>query len=147
MERAQDGLASIGLAPDVRVQSSLAMQGSGEPVDVIVRPEHVRITEEESPPTCQALRARVTETVFMGGSTDVAVEIHGLRLRAQVAPARLFTVGSNVWLSIAPEHVVTLPSGSSIAHTTQANAATAPVSLELGAVAANSASTTGGIAA
>jgi iron(III) transport system ATP-binding protein len=107
------GLAAIELAPGVRIHSAMLTAAPGTRIDAIFRPEQVRVSVDApdaqslSEP-CGSLRGCVTQNVFVGGFSEVSVDAGGVTIRAQVTPAQFFTVGTNVWLSVVPEQVVTL---------------------------------------
>jgi iron(III) transport system ATP-binding protein len=82
----------------------LPMTGSGRPageaVDVAVRPENLRISRAT---TEDALRARVTDHVFLGNLCEYVVTLAGgAALRVQTHPLESFDIGTEIALAIDP---------------------------------------------
>ena len=101
------GHGDIILRPDLKLPGVATAAATGASVDMVIRPEHVGIATEAG--GAHAIRGKVVECVFLGVCSEVTVDVGGLTIRAHCAPARLFSPGTPVWLSLAPEHAVALP--------------------------------------
>jgi spermidine/putrescine transport system ATP-binding protein len=113
LERRGDawGLARFG--PEERVLVAEAGQaGEGDEVEVAVRPEKVVLRSEQDPPPPDrsALRATVTEVVYLGTSTqyrtitDGGAAVAVYRQNASAIPGAEVLTGQVGWLEWAPEH-------------------------------------------
>ena len=85
-----------------------AASGPSGQVEVIFRPEQVRVSESE-PEGANAFRAKVKESYFLGNVTDLMLTVEGIDIRAQLSPAKLYAPGSDLWVQIPPEAVILLP--------------------------------------
>ena len=71
--------------------------GSNEEVDIVVRPEDVRLTNTST----GMMQGKVTNVVFKGVHYEMRVESHGYTWK--IHSTELSAVGTNVGLDIAPE--------------------------------------------
>ena len=71
--------------------------GKDEDVEIVVRPEDVRLTDVSS----GMMQGRVTNVVFKGVHYEIRVESHGFTWK--IHSTELSAVGTNVGLDIAPE--------------------------------------------
>ena len=80
----------------------------GANVKLIVRPEEVRVgfDDEDGP---NRFRGTLKECVFLGNIADITVMVGQTLFRAQISPARDWTVGEQVTLSIDPSAVTLIP--------------------------------------
>lgn len=85
----------------------------GTEVDIVIRPENLQVSEAQ-PAAAGALAGTVTDSVFLGGISEITVDIGGPVLRAHMSPARLFEAGTPLWLSVDRERVVVLPKAGDV---------------------------------
>jgi spermidine/putrescine transport system ATP-binding protein len=113
LERKGDAWALAGFGPEERVLVAEAGQArEGDEVEVAVRPEKVvlRTEQDPPPPDRSALRARVTEVVYLGTSTqyrtvtDAGQAIAVYRQNASATPGADVLTGQVGWLEWPPEH-------------------------------------------
>ena len=117
LERKGDAWALAGLGPDQRVIVTDAGQAAhGEEVDLAVRPEKMVLRAEHDPPPPDrcALRATVTEVVYLGTSTQYRTVTDGGAAVAVYRQNTSATAGAEVltgkvgWLEWPPEHTYVL---------------------------------------
>jgi spermidine/putrescine transport system ATP-binding protein len=117
LERRGDTWALGGLGPDERVLVADAGDTqSGQEVELAVRPEKMILRSEQDPPPSGqcALRARVTEVVYLGTSTqyrtvtDAGQAVAVYRQNASVTPGVDVLTGQVGWLEWLPEHTYVL---------------------------------------
>jgi iron(III) transport system ATP-binding protein len=77
---------------DVAAASGFA---AGDPVDVAVRPENVRIARVAAPPS-GALGGTVVEHTYLGNANEYVVAVGDSRLRAQAHPLQVLALGDAV---------------------------------------------------
>jgi spermidine/putrescine transport system ATP-binding protein len=113
LERRGDAWGLAGFGPEERVLVAEAGQaGEGDEVELAVRPEKVVLRAESDPPPPgrSALRARVTEVVYLGTSTqyrtvtDAGQAIAVYRQNASATPGADVLTGQVGWLEWLPEH-------------------------------------------
>jgi ABC-type Fe3+/spermidine/putrescine transport system ATPase subunit len=80
---------------------------AGASVDVLVRPEHIRIGAGMNG-NASHLDATVTSVCFLGSIADVDIEIAGQPLQIQLSPPGHLKVGDALRVSIDPANVVVL---------------------------------------
>jgi spermidine/putrescine transport system ATP-binding protein len=113
LDRRGDGWALGGLGPDERVlvAGADAVQ-PGQEAEIAVRPEKIVLRAETDPPPPErcALRATVTEVVYLGTSTqyrtvtDAGQSMAVYRQNAASTPGTEVLVGQVGWLEWSPEH-------------------------------------------
>jgi spermidine/putrescine transport system ATP-binding protein len=113
LDRKGDGWALAGLGPDERVLLGDA-EGiqPGQEAEIAVRPEKIVLRAEADPPPPDrcALRAKVTEVVYLGTSTqyrtvtDAGHSIAVYRQNAASPEGAEVLVGQVGWLEWSPEH-------------------------------------------
>jgi len=113
LERKGGGWALAGLGPDERVLVDQA-EGvqPGQEAEIAVRPEKIvlRAESDSPPPDRCALRAKVTEVVYLGTSTqyrtatDAGDNIAVYRQNAASTEGAEVLVGQVGWLEWSPEH-------------------------------------------
>jgi spermidine/putrescine transport system ATP-binding protein len=117
LERKGDAWALAGLGPDQRVVVTDAGQAAhGEEVDLAVRPEKMVLRAEHDPPPPDrcALRATVTEVVYLGTSTQYRTVTDGgaavavYRQNTSATPGAEVLTGQVGWLEWPPEHTYVL---------------------------------------
>jgi len=117
LERKGDAWALAGLGPDQRVLVTEAGQAThGEEVELAVRPEKVVLRAEQDPPPPDrcALRATVTEVVYLGTSTQYRTVTDGgaavavYRQNTSATPGAEVLTGQVGWLEWPPEHTYVL---------------------------------------
>jgi spermidine/putrescine transport system ATP-binding protein len=117
LERKGDAWALAGLGPDQRVLVTDAGPTShGQEVDLAVRPEKMVLRGEHDPPPPDrcALRATVTEVVYLGTSTqyrtvtDAGTAVAVYRQNASATPGAEVLTGQVGWLEWPPEHTYVL---------------------------------------
>jgi len=117
LERRGDTWALGGLGPDERVLVADAGDAqSGQEVELAVRPEKMVLRSEQDPPPSGqcALRARVTEVVYLGTSTqyrtvtDAGQAVAVYRQNASTTPGVDVLTGQVGWLEWLPEHTYVL---------------------------------------
>jgi len=117
LERKGDAWALAGLGPDQRVIVTDAGQAAhGEEVDLAVRPEKMVLRAEHDPPPPDrcALRATVTEVVYLGTSTQYRTVTDGgaavavYRQNTSATPGAEVLTGQVGWLEWPPEHTYVL---------------------------------------
>ena len=117
LERKGDAWALAGLGPDQRVLVADAGQAAqGEEVELAVRPEKMVLRAEHDPPPPDrcALRATVTEVVYLGTSTQYRTVTDGgaavavYRQNASAIPGAEVLTGQVGWLEWPPEHTYVL---------------------------------------
>jgi spermidine/putrescine ABC transporter ATP-binding subunit len=101
---AENGAASVQVAPGIAFHAASDGFRVGEAVQVIVRPERVALLRE--PPASGGVPGRIVERVFSGDLVRFTVEIeHGLALRSTKPNAQVFRdirVDEKVW--VVPEY-------------------------------------------
>jgi spermidine/putrescine transport system ATP-binding protein len=121
LERRGDTWALGGLGPDERVLVAEAGDAqSGQEVELAVRPEKMVLRSEQDPPPSGqcALRARVTEVVYLGTSTqyrtvtDAGQAVAVYRQNTSVTPGADVLTGQVGWLEWPPEHTYVLGGGT-----------------------------------
>jgi spermidine/putrescine transport system ATP-binding protein len=113
LDRRDDGWALGGLGPDERVlvAGADAVQ-PGQEAEIAVRPEKIVLRAETDPPPPErcALRAKVTEVVYLGTSTQYRTVTNAgqsmavYRQNAASTPGTEVLVGQVGWLEWSPEH-------------------------------------------
>jgi spermidine/putrescine transport system ATP-binding protein len=112
LERRGDGWALAGLGSDERVLVQADAVPPGQEAEVAVRPEKIVLRAETDPPpsgSC-ALRAKVTEVVYLGTSTQYRTVTDAGRPMAVYRQNAASTTGAEVlvgqvgWLEWSPEH-------------------------------------------
>jgi spermidine/putrescine transport system ATP-binding protein len=112
LERRGDGWALAGLGPDERVLVAADAVPPGLEAEIAVRPEKIVLRAETDPPppgSC-ALRAKVTEVVYLGTSTqyrtvtDAGPRMAVYRQNAASTPGAEVLVDQVGWLEWSPEH-------------------------------------------
>jgi spermidine/putrescine transport system ATP-binding protein len=112
LDRKGDGWALGGLGPDERVLVDHAEGLQPGQAEIAVRPEKIVLRAEADPPPPDrcALRAKVTEVVYLGTSTqyrtvaDAGQSIAVYRQNAASTPGAEVLVGQVGWLEWSPEH-------------------------------------------
>jgi spermidine/putrescine transport system ATP-binding protein len=113
LERKGDAWALAGLGPEQRVLVTDAGETSqGQEVELAVRPEKMVLRAEHDPPPPDrcALRATVTEVVYLGTSTQYRTVTDGgqavavYRQNASATPGADVLTGQVGWLEWPPEH-------------------------------------------
>jgi spermidine/putrescine transport system ATP-binding protein len=113
LERKGDAWALAGLGPDQRVLVADAGEtAQGQEVELAVRPEKMVLRAEHDPPPPDrcALRATVTEIVYLGTSTqyrtvtDTGTAVAVYRQNASATPGAEVLTGQVGWLEWPPEH-------------------------------------------
>jgi spermidine/putrescine transport system ATP-binding protein len=121
LERRGDAWALAGLGPEERVLvADPGQAGAGEEVELAVRPEKLVLRAEQDPPAPDrcALRARVTEVVYLGTSTqyrtvtDAGQAVAVYRQNASATPGADVLTGQVGWLEWPPEHTYVLGGGT-----------------------------------
>jgi spermidine/putrescine transport system ATP-binding protein len=112
LERRGDGWVLAGLGPEERVLVQADAVPPGQEAEIAVRPEKIVLRAETDPPpagSC-ALRAKVTEVVYLGTSTqyrtvtDAGRPMAVYRQNAASTPGAEVLVGQVGWLEWSPEH-------------------------------------------
>lgn len=110
------GLANIyqGVARDgeVRIEGGPTLKSAYPAtgaVDVVFRPEQVRVSRTQPADTANVMRARVKESYFLGNIEDLILTVDGIDIRTQLSPAIRHQPGSDLWASIPPEAIILLP--------------------------------------
>jgi spermidine/putrescine transport system ATP-binding protein len=106
------GTAVLDTAPDESVVVPAADEVGaqvGQPLELTVRPEKIRLTDSRPSGDSCAIRGRVVEVVYLGTSTQYAIRTpNGSDLLVFVQNASdaedIATRDSEVWLSWRPEH-------------------------------------------
>jgi spermidine/putrescine transport system ATP-binding protein len=121
LERRGDTWALGGLGTDERVLVADAGDAqSGQEVELAVRPEKMVLRAEQDPPPSGqcALRARVTEVVYLGTSTqyrtvtDAGQAVAVYRQNTSASPGADVRTGQVGWLEWPPEHTYVLGGGT-----------------------------------
>jgi spermidine/putrescine transport system ATP-binding protein len=126
VERMDGGTAVIATGADEELTApDAAAAGArvGQPLDVTVRPEKISISAERPAAGRCAIRGRVSEVVYLGTSTQYAVQtVDGSDLLVFLQNAAdssdVAERGEDVWLSWRPEHTLALagsPAGDTAA--------------------------------
>jgi spermidine/putrescine transport system ATP-binding protein len=121
LERRGDAWALAGFGPDERVLVTDAGQAQqSQEVELAVRPEKMvlRAQHDPPPPDRCALRAKVTEVVYLGTSTqyrtvtDAGTAVAVYRQNASATPGADVLTGQVGWLEWSPEHSYVLGAGT-----------------------------------
>jgi spermidine/putrescine transport system ATP-binding protein len=121
LERKGDAWAMAGLGPEERVLvAEVGQAREGDEVELAVRPEKVVLRAEQDPPPPDrcALRARVSEIVYLGTSTQYRTVTDGgtamavYRQNAPATPGTDVLTGQVGWLEWPPEHTYVLGGGT-----------------------------------
>ncbi len=83
------------------------------PVEIIFRPEQVRVTSGQPSDGPNVFEAQVKESFFLGNIEDLVLNAEGAEIRTQLSPAAHHKTGSTLWLTIPPEAIVLLPRATS----------------------------------
>ncbi len=97
---AQGGTAEImiaGILPSSAPLPPAWAGAAGARLDVAVRPESVILTPQ---PTASAVKAEVTDFVFLGNINEYQVKLADQFLRVQTHPKENYAVGSSVGISV-----------------------------------------------
>lgn len=81
----------------------------GETVRLVIRLEEVRLDFDDDEEAPNRLRGRLESCTFLGSCADVVVMVGQTRFRTRISPARDWTTGEIVTLSIDPASVALLP--------------------------------------
>src|SRR5690606_19392458 len=110
------GLANVyrGAASgnEVRIDNGPQLASAGAltgEVDIVFRPEQVRVSAERPAETVNLLQAKVKESYFLGNIEDLTISVDGIDIRARLSPAGRYQPGTDLWVSIPPEAIVLLP--------------------------------------
>jgi len=86
----------------------------GDNVIVCIRPEKIRIADENSPDQ-NSFHGKVVNTVYIGADTHVFVDLRGIKLKvceqnlfSRLNSKPLYAVGQEVWLALVPENTLVL---------------------------------------
>ena len=101
---ARDGEVRIDGGPVLK-----AADARSGPVEVIFRPEQVRVTVERPADAANVFRATVKESFFLGNIEDLILNVEGLEVRTQLSPAVHHPAGAELWMSVDPASLVLLP--------------------------------------
>jgi spermidine/putrescine transport system ATP-binding protein len=121
LERRGDAWALAGLGPEERVLVAEPGQArAGQEVELAVRPEKLVLRAEQDPPPpgVSAVRARVTEVVYLGTSTQYRTVTDGgqavavYRQNTSATPGADVLTGQVGWLEWPPEHSYVLGGGT-----------------------------------
>ena len=77
--------------------------GPGDAVDVLIRPENIRVSRDRPAPTENVWRAAVEGVTFLGECQDSTVRVREQRLRIRVHPGLELRTGQEVFLEFVPE--------------------------------------------
>jgi spermidine/putrescine transport system ATP-binding protein len=86
---------------------------NGDEVTVCIRPEKIRIVEENIP-NQNTFCGKVANTVYIGADTHVFVNLYGIKLKVweqnfiSRLHSKLYAVGQEVCLTLAPENTLVL---------------------------------------
>ena len=86
---------------------------NGDEVTVCIRPEKIRIVEEDIP-NQNTFCGKVANTVYIGADTHVFVNLYGIKLKVweqnfiSRLHSKLYAVGQEVCLTLAPENTLVL---------------------------------------
>jgi iron(III) transport system ATP-binding protein len=97
----------VRLVNGLMLESSDTTIALGTAVDVMCRPEHVRIVPGVDGRE-NAFAAKIDESVFLGNMSDIGIAIGDLHLRSQVSPAMSWPVAADVFVQLPREHVLLL---------------------------------------
>jgi ABC-type Fe3+/spermidine/putrescine transport system ATPase subunit len=102
-----DGVRTVS---DLVLRPSCGLPSTGSNINVVIRPENLRISEGSSAPAGSSLiKGKVVDSVFLGAISEVTVALgDDVTLRAHISPARRFEPGTEVRLTVAPENIVVL---------------------------------------
>jgi ABC-type Fe3+/spermidine/putrescine transport system ATPase subunit len=95
------GIARMDAGPDFRLEIP-AREGIaiGDHLEVIVRPENIRLSRLE-PPVVNGAPARISDATFLGNITEYYATLpSGRGIRVQAHPIQRFAVGDNVSVEI-----------------------------------------------
>jgi len=81
---------------------------AGEPVDVMVRPENVVVSDSPIG-SDNVVQATVRHAYFVGNLSDLYLEVGGCELRVQLSPPRMWPLGQSVWVRIARDDMRVFP--------------------------------------
>jgi iron(III) transport system ATP-binding protein len=98
----------IRLDGSVELRCATDGSGTGEPVDVMVRPENV-VVSDSALGSDNVLQAKVRRAYFLGNVSDLYLEVGGSELRVQLSPPRLWAAGQSVWVRIAGDDMRVFP--------------------------------------
>src|SRR5690606_37345905 len=98
----------VRLAGGQEIVSARGGMAAGDEVDLIVRPERIRLSAEPlaGPNMFEAV---LTDQVFLGSLAEYALRLGETELRAQASPPWRHETGAPVWIELPPEHVTLLP--------------------------------------
>ncbi len=87
---------------------------NGEEVVVSIRPEKIRITDQEALNT-NCFEGKIVNTVYIGTDTHVYMDVRGAKLKvyeqnriSRLDPRSFYTIGQDVWLMLMPENTLVL---------------------------------------
>jgi iron(III) transport system ATP-binding protein len=100
--RGANGTAIVALDANPDQRLTLATEcGPGEPVEIIIRPEDVRLAMTAASGT-NRLRGRIVGMTFQGSVIECELDLGGVRLRALVHPSADFADGATVVVQVDP---------------------------------------------
>jgi iron(III) transport system ATP-binding protein len=77
---------------------------AGESAPVAIRQHDIQLSTQGRADQQNALKARVTRQVFLGGTRDYLVEVaDGTTLRVVTSPDNIVAEGAEVWLTLPPD--------------------------------------------
>jgi ABC-type Fe3+/spermidine/putrescine transport system ATPase subunit len=97
----------VRLVNGLMLESSDTAIAAGTAVDVMCRPEHVRIVPGIEGRE-NTFAAKIDEAVFLGNMSDIGIAIGDLHLRSQVSPAMSLPPASDIFVQLPREHVLLL---------------------------------------
>jgi ABC-type Fe3+/spermidine/putrescine transport system ATPase subunit len=94
-------IARIDTGPDLKLEMTVPDGiGMGDQLEVLVRPENIRLTRLQ-PPAFNGAAARITDMTFLGNMNEYFVTLtSGRVMRAQAHPIQRFAIGDNVAIEI-----------------------------------------------
>ncbi len=101
------GLTQVRLPGGFEIASVDRDFAPGRAVDVLFRPEHIRISPIPLAGD-NVFKTKVNGTFFLGSSADVYLQLGEVQLRAQQSPPAAWAPGQDVWIQVPPENVVLL---------------------------------------
>jgi iron(III) transport system ATP-binding protein len=105
---AADGLIALETADGQVIHGTASGRAVGDELVVSVRTVHLRLSRERPEGTQNIWPVRVEQSVFQGDFTQVLIRWGEQRLTARCAAMEPIAAGTEIFMSIAPRHVVLL---------------------------------------
>ena len=112
LERRADGSARVALLSSKPDQIECLLHGeaaAGDPVALVVRPEHMEIADDATLDQPNVLTGEVTGVLYLGDEMDVRVSVLGREIRVKADPRSRLRPGETIRLRLDPDRCIAMP--------------------------------------